>query len=77
MELPAIKAGFVGFGEINTPPEMIERLSNQARDWLTASGLELVGTDPVTDDPDGRDVARACKELAGRDFDLLILCVAG
>ena len=72
-----IKAGFVGFGEINTPKDIIVRKCNQARKHIEAEGIELVWTDPVSDDPDGNDVQRAKKELAAEDFDLLIICVAG
>lgn len=73
----AIRAGFVGFGEINTPREMIERKCSEAQQALGEAGIELVTTAPVSDDPEGRDVARALEDLAGRDFDLLILCLAG
>jgi L-arabinose isomerase len=72
-----ITAGFVGFGEINTPREIIERKCAEARRLLEAEGLQLVWTDPVSDDPAGQDVARARQELGGQDFDLLILCLAG
>ncbi len=72
-----IKAGFVGFGEINTPREIIVRKCNQAREQLEAEDFELIRTDPVSDDPDGTDVQRAKNELAAEEFDLLIVCVAG
>ena len=72
-----IRAGFVGFGEINTPRELIERKCNEARRQIEAEGIELVWTDPVSDDPEGNDVARAKRELAGGNFDVLIICVAG
>lgn len=72
-----IKAGFVGFGEVNTPRELIDRKCAEARRLLEAEGLHLVWTDPVSDDPTGRDVTRARQELKGQDFDLLILCLAG
>ena len=75
--MPAIRAGFVGFGEINTPREVIERKCREARKRLEKLGVELVVTAPVSDDPAGRDVARAGAELAAREFDLLIVCVAG
>ncbi len=75
--LPAIRAGFVGFGEVNTPRDIIERKCRVARKQLVDLGLELIWTDPVSDDPDGRDVARARSELAKADFDLLIVCLAG
>ena len=72
-----IKAGFVGFGEVNTPREIIIRKCNEARRQIEAEDIELVWTDPVSDDPDGNDVTRAKKELAREDFDVLIICVAG
>lgn len=72
-----IRAAFVGFGEINTPRDLIERKCNEARRELEAAGLELVWTEPVSDDPAGADVARAREELSRGDFDLLILCLAG
>jgi len=70
-------AGFVCFGEVNTPKEIIRRKADQARRLLEGVGIDLVATDPVSDDPAGADVARAVRDLAGADFDLLILCVAG
>jgi L-fucose isomerase-like protein len=72
-----MKAAFVGFGEVNTPREIIERKCAEAQRLLEAEGLELIATAPVSDDPDGQDVARAVAELSGQDFDALILCVAG
>ena len=72
-----IRAGFVGFGEVNTPREIIERKCGESRRLLEEAGLELSATAPVRDDPAGAEVARACAELARADFDMLILCVAG
>ena len=72
-----IKAAFVGFGEVNTPRDIVERKCNEARKLLEGQDIELVWTEPVSDDPAGRDVARARAELAGQDFDLLIVCLAG
>jgi L-fucose isomerase-like protein len=77
MELPNIRAAFVGFGEVNTPRELIERKCNEARKQLEGQDFDLVWTDPVSDDPEGRDVARAREDLAKEDFDLLIVCLAG
>lgn len=70
-------AGFVCFGEVNTPREVIRRKCDRARKLLEGAGIELVPTDPVSDDPAGADVARAVRELGRGDFDLLVLCVAG
>lgn len=72
-----IKAGFVGFGEVNTPREFIDKRCAAAAKLLEKQGVELVKTDPVSDDPQGKAVARARIELAARDFDLLVVCVAG
>ncbi|MEI6875364.1 MAG: hypothetical protein WCL50_09580, partial [Spirochaetota bacterium] len=70
-------AGFVCFGEVNTPKAVIVRKAEEAKRLLGGIGIDLVTTDPVSDDPEGRDVARAVRELGQGDFDLLILCVAG
>jgi len=75
--LPKIRAGFVGFGEVNSPRDLIERKVVGARQALEALGLELVTTEPVSDDPAGADEGRAREDLARQDFDLLIVCLAG
>ncbi len=73
-----ITAGFVGFGEVNTPREFIDNRCAAAVRLLEAQGLELVVTAPVSDDPAGAQAARAVRELqADGEFDLLIVCVAG
>lgn len=77
MKLPTIRAGFVGFGEVNTPREIIDRKCRAAAARLQDEGMQLVTTAPVSDDSAGSDVARAISELGAADFDLLILCVAG
>jgi L-fucose isomerase-like protein len=75
MERP--KLAFVGFGEINTPIEIIKSKCSQAIQWLNTAGLQVVSTDPVCDDPEGKTVQRAITELKGSDVDVLIACVAG
>jgi L-fucose isomerase-like protein len=72
-----IKAVFVGFGEINTPREMIESRSHAAADQLREQGIDLAWIEPVRDDPEGQDVERARKEITALEFDLLVICVAG
>jgi len=72
-----IRAGFIGFGEVNTPRHIIEKKYTEAKKLLEDRGMEIVTTALVSDDPAGKDVARAVKELSGSDFDLLILCIAG
>jgi L-fucose isomerase-like protein len=77
MNLRRIRAGFVGFGEVNSPRELIEHKCRQARNALLERNIDLVYTAPVSDDAEGRDEARAIVELSGHDFDLLVVCVAG
>jgi len=60
------RVAFVGFGEVNTPREIIIRKCNQARELLERQGIDVFWTDPVSDDPQGKDVARARGELAGK-----------
>lgn len=73
-----IRAGFVGFGEVNTPREFIDQRCADASQLLARQGMELVMTAPVSDDPEGVQAARAVRELqAGGELDLLIVCVAG
>jgi len=74
---PTIKAGFVGFGEINSPRDLIERKCAAARAALEDRGIVVAGTEPVRDDPLGIEEARARRELAREPFDLLVVCVAG
>jgi L-fucose isomerase-like protein len=73
-----ITAGFVGFGEVNTPREFIDTRCADAGRLLEQQGVQLVRTAPVSDDPEGAQAARAVRELkAGGEFDLLVVCVAG
>lgn len=72
-----IRAGFVGFGEVNTPREFIDGRCAAAAELLRARGMELVYAAPVADDPAGAQAARAREELAAGDFDVLVVCIAG
>ena len=54
-----IKAGFIGIGEVNSPRELIERKCCAAKEALEERGIELAYTEPVSDDPPGKDEARA------------------
>ncbi len=71
------KAAFVGFGEVNTPADIILRKCKAAEQSLLAEGLELVSVYPVTDDYEEKDIKRAVDALKNRDFDVLIVCIAG
>ena len=72
-----IRAGFVGFGEVNTPREFIDGRCKTAADELRKRGIELTETAPVSDDPEGRQAQRAVEELSKGDFDSLVVCIAG
>lgn len=72
-----IKAGFVGFGEVNTPKEIIINKCESAAKSLKDQCLALVEVFPVSDDYEENDIRRAINMLRGQDFDTLILCVAG
>jgi len=72
-----VRAAFVGFGEVNTPREFIDDRCNEAAKLLEKEGVDMVFTAPVSDDPEGKDIQRAVNELSGRDFDLVIFCIAG
>jgi len=72
-----ITVGFVGFGEVNTPREIIEKKCSAARAALAGLGVTLLETAPVSDDPAGNDVRRAVQELYAKRIDALVVCVAG
>ena len=71
------KAGFIGFGEVNTPREVVDKKTNEAKQLLIENGFELVTTDSVTDDEKGIEAERAINDLKKDDFDLLIVCITG
>ena len=75
--LPPIRAALVGFGEVNSPHDLIERKCVAARQALQHLGIDPVWTEPVSDDPAGAQAQRARAELAQADFDVLIVCLAG
>jgi hypothetical protein len=73
-----MKAAFVGFGEVNTPIEIIERKCARAEAALRAEGVELVKSVwPVTDDYEEKDIKKAVAALDGTEFDCLVVCIAG
>jgi len=72
-----VKVGFVGFGEVNIPAEIIHKKVGEAEKMLEDLDLELVRTDPVSDDPKGAEAQRAIRELKKEEFDLLVVCIAG
>ena len=71
------KFGFVVFGEVNTPVEVVVRKCAAAEKALKEEGLELVSVYPVADDYEETQIAGAVKALDGESFDALVVCVAG
>jgi len=71
------RVAFVGFGEVNSPQELIARKCRSACNELECQGLELLTTDPVSDDARGIGVARALAALGAGQFDCLVACIAG
>ena len=76
-DIRKIKAGFVGFGEVNTPREFIDKRCAAVASLLESNGIDLLTTAPVSDIPDGSDSERAARELGAGDFDFLVVCIAG
>lgn len=71
------KVAFVGFGEINSPKELIKAKCEEALNQVVSLGFEVITTEVVTDDPENIDVNRAIADLAPGEFDSLIICIAG
>lgn len=71
------KIGFVGFGEVNTPVEVVIRKCKAAEEALKGEGLDLVSVYPVADDYEETQVNAAVGKLQKERFDALVVCVAG
>ncbi|MBE6567506.1 MAG: hypothetical protein E7657_02470 [Ruminococcaceae bacterium] len=71
------KVAFVGFGEVNTPIDIIVRKCAAAAESLEKEGLDLVKVFPVTDDYEEKDIKKAVDALKGEAFDALVVCIAG
>ncbi len=72
-----VKAAFVGFGEINTPREFIEKRCQEAAQALRQRGVSITTLLMVSDDPAGKQSEHARDELAKGGFEVVVLCVAG
>lgn len=72
-----LKAGFVGFGEVNTPIELLDKKCSAALKALEAEGVETVSVFPITDDYEEKDVEKAIAKLKEEEFDFLVVCIAG
>lgn len=72
-----IKTAFLGFGEINTPVDVIIRKCAAAKAALEAEGAEIVSFYPISDDYEEKDIKKALLFLKGKEFDSIVICVAG
>ncbi|MBQ9756132.1 MAG: hypothetical protein IJV99_00870 [Clostridia bacterium] len=72
-----MKIAFAGFGEVNTPVEFIVDRCAAAAESLKKGGAEVISCFPISDDYEEKDVNKAIDFFEGKDFDALVLCVAG
>lgn len=72
-----MKAAFIGFGEVNTPKDIIIKKCTAAQKALENEGVELISIFPVTDDYEEKDIKNCLEQLKGKEFDALVLCIAG
>ncbi len=72
-----MKAAFVGFGEVNTPIDIIVKKCKDAENSLKKEGLDLISVYPVTDDYEEKDIKKAVAALENQSFDVLVVCIAG
>ncbi len=72
-----MNVGFVGFGEVNTPIDIIIRKCTQAERELKDNGLDLVSVFPVTDDREEKDIQKAINALSKEKIEALVICIAG
>jgi len=71
------KVAFLGFGEVNTPIDIITRKCEKAAKELEAEGIDLIKVYPITDDYEEKDIKKAVNALMGQEFDSLVICIAG
>ena len=71
------KTAFLGFGEVNTPIDIIIRKCKKAEEDLKAEGLDLISVYPITDDYEEKDIKKALDALSGKEFDSIVVCIAG
>ena len=71
------KIAFLGFGEVNTPVDVIVRKCAVAEAALKEEGLDLVSVYPISDDYEEKDIAKAMNALQGESFDAVVVCIAG
>ena len=60
------KVAFVGFGEVNTPIDIIIKKCSAAAEALEKEGLDLISVYPVTDDYEEKESDQAGKDNINR-----------
>ena len=71
------KIAFMGFGEVNTPIDIIINKCKAAAESLKTETTEVISHFPIRDDYEEKDVNAAIDFLTGKDFDAIVLCIAG
>ena len=71
------RIAFAGFGEVNTPIEVIERKCKAAYESLCTPDTEVFPFFPIRDDYEETYIKRAIEYFSDKEFDCLVLCVAG
>ena len=72
-----MKIAFAGFGEVNTPIEVIERKCKQAVLDLQKDGAEVLPFFPIRDDYEETYINSAIEYFSNKEFDVMVLCLAG
>jgi L-fucose isomerase-like protein len=72
-----IKAGFVGFGEVNTPRDVLDRKVAAALYEIERLDWDVEFAGIVSDDPAYLEADAASGKLRGEAWDLIVLCIAG
>ena len=71
------KIAFAGFGEVNTPVDIIINKCKAASESLKGEDIEVIAHYPIRDDYEEKDVNAAIDFFRGKQFDALVLCIAG
>ena len=72
-----MKIAFAGFGEVNTPIDIIVNKCTKACESLKREDVEIYPCFPIRDDYEEVDVNKAISYFENKTFDALVLCVAG
>lgn len=71
------RVGFVCFGEVNTPYACLQKKHDEALAALQTLDYDLTDGGLVIDDPEYKTADQAIAALNGKNYDCLIICVAG